>query len=221
MNSAALSGISVAINPDLMKMIEKKMCLSFYYIYPSIYHKLLNQMENYSKKIPQLRLCNYVCIRHRCEAEFYSTKTLNLAAYDYDFRGAPASKNFDALGILSTQNKMDGRLKEHTSHTIEDIGMWNGITKKKQAINYKNASLNTFNKLKVHFVHITKTQHDNLNVQLTQKELTKENLELVSSNGLTIGSTLKEFCFNSHPFYSDYSPPLTILRCKAKSTYFF
>lgn len=42
-------------------------------------------------------------IYHRCETEFRSTKTLNLA----DLRGVPASENVDALGILSTQNNME------------------------------------------------------------------------------------------------------------------
>ncbi|KAG1463820.1 hypothetical protein G6F56_005206 [Rhizopus delemar] len=50
------------------------------------------------------------------------------ADYDYNLRSASASKNVDTLGILSTQNNMElivvesssGRLKEHTSNTIDD-----------------------------------------------------------------------------------------------------
>ncbi|KAI9366573.1 hypothetical protein BD770DRAFT_405844 [Pilaira anomala] len=65
------------------------------------------------------------------ETQFYSTKTLNLANYDYDLPEALPCKNIDALRILSTQNNMEliviesssGKLKEHTTHTIENIGM--------------------------------------------------------------------------------------------------
>ncbi|KAG1623741.1 hypothetical protein G6F45_010687 [Rhizopus arrhizus] len=191
-----------------------------------------------------------------CETEFHSTKTLNLVDYDYDLRGAPPSKNIDALGILSTQNNMElivvesssGRLKEHTSHTIEDslkVLECGVAALKKEAIHYKNASLDTFKKLKVYSVQIIKTQvtlselslfneshwkfvekrsaklptnwndrlemiqylellatlfDDVLNTQLTQKELIKENLGLVSINGPTIGSISKASCFNSHDF---------------------
>ncbi|KAI7895279.1 uncharacterized protein EV154DRAFT_496495 [Mucor mucedo] len=35
-----------------------------------------------------------------CETEFRSTKTMNMAEYDYDLRAAPPSKYIDALGIL-------------------------------------------------------------------------------------------------------------------------
>lgn len=64
-------------------------------------------MEEKSKK---KKCCTYVSIAsiyYRCETEFHSTKTLNLVDYDYDLRGAPPSKNIDALGILSTQNNME------------------------------------------------------------------------------------------------------------------
>ncbi|KAI8880266.1 hypothetical protein K501DRAFT_302375 [Backusella circina FSU 941] len=67
--------------------------------------------------------------RKKCETEFHSTKTLNLADYDYDLRGAPASKNIDALGILSTQSNMELVVVE-SSRFVEDIGMWSGIIKK-------------------------------------------------------------------------------------------
>ncbi|KAG1582668.1 hypothetical protein G6F48_009009 [Rhizopus delemar] len=54
-----------------------------------------------------------------------------------------------------------GRLKEHTSHTIEDslkVLECGVAALKKEAIHYKNASLDTFKKLKVYSVQIIKTQ---------------------------------------------------------------
>ncbi|EIE76823.1 hypothetical protein RO3G_01527 [Rhizopus delemar RA 99-880] len=68
--------------------------------------------------------------RKKCETEFHSTKTLNLVDYDYDLRGAPPSKNIDALGILSTQNNMELIVVE-SSRFVEGIGMWSGSIEKR------------------------------------------------------------------------------------------
>ncbi|KAI7895280.1 uncharacterized protein EV154DRAFT_559695 [Mucor mucedo] len=70
---------------------------------------------------------------------------------------------------MSAQNNMEliviesssGRLKEHTTHTIEDslkILECGVATLKKEAMHYKNASVSTFKRLKVFSVQVIKTQ---------------------------------------------------------------
>ncbi|GAA5816039.1 hypothetical protein MFLAVUS_009561 [Mucor flavus] len=95
---------------------------------PNHYHMSSPSVHVEHPHKPKLRRLQISNLVELCETEFHSTKTLNLVDYDYDLCGVPPSKNIDALGILSTQNNMElivvesssGRLKEHTTHTIED-----------------------------------------------------------------------------------------------------
>jgi hypothetical protein len=66
-----------------------------------------------------------------------------------------------------------GRLKEHTTHTIEDslkILECGVAALKKETIHYKNASLETFKKLKVYSVHVIKTQVTLCEMSLSDKD---------------------------------------------------
>ncbi|KAG0938528.1 hypothetical protein G6F30_007717 [Rhizopus arrhizus] len=89
--------------------------------------------------------------------------------YDYDLCSAPFNKLIDALGALKTQNNMEliiveassGAIKENTAHTIEDslkILECSVSALRKEVAHYKNASLETFKKLKVYSLQAIKNQ---------------------------------------------------------------
>ncbi|CAO3672392.1 unnamed protein product [Rhizopus stolonifer] len=177
----SLAGSSKAFN----EILRYTLC-SFHLIYRTVSSYMVNHERSYfiENIIPSLlalaKNTGFVEFKW-CETEFCSKKTLNLSEYDYDLRSAPSSKFTDALGTLTTQNNMElviveassGRLREHTTHTIEDslkILECGVAALKKESIHFKNASLETFKKLKVYSFHVIKTQVTLSEMYLSDKD---------------------------------------------------